>query len=1110
MLGIKNTKKKTVFNGIGVALLLCALMALMPMAGFVDNNASDVEFVATNEAGEEFFPLPDTKETVDYEYEPSEELLGMRDQMTKTFVQEDGRFAQLTHESPIHFLGDDGAWTDIDLDIQATAYGWEVMDNTFTTQFAAEMANGVAVQVNQFVDPIIVGINPTLMTIDETGTAPQPYMAAPSTKEVTVGGNMIRYPVAEGFAIDYMVENTQLKQYLVIDERPVLEPNAAWFGFSEIMQIPAGHALFLGEDMLGEDITQTQESLDIRNIETGELLAQIPVPRVVEDGTEGYLATFFLQVNGAQVVISTVVESEWLLSDDRVYPIAIDPSVSTFSSGGGDCYKYSNRCDYSTSRYMRYVNSGNIPYWVPWNRYTFTASSALPTGATVDAISHHQYTRSVYSWGTTFVTNGVKVSVYEDCGTVASSYGWTIPTNSCSGVLPASAYSMTSSSSNSASSRALIASQHNSPIVDSYSPSTGWNTADICTSATTCASNNASGYITAAINATSTIGIGLTYTNNIYAITTNAGSSNSYIKVTYSGGTDTDAPLSEFVPYTGVSSYIEGSRTFFTKVVDSAGIDTTTANAPTFNYVLNNGTASSITGTSIGTCGSSASECRFSATIPTLSAGDYVEYYWKFQDLNPTANVGYDPVLTGTQTTPTPYYFAVEDVMDAGDDKKMTVLTTDVHAANYFSPSSSQFFDRQMTHYDGSDEYFFEFDVSTCGTGTNACWYTSSSNFYNSWLMQHTTVASTGYNGMGSASQRSNLDEIHKDEGGYLTTNAKFGPGMNLLYHYDAGENAFAMVGIGSSPSISEKLTGGDSADSSYGYAYTDSFKITLGSDYGGHMGKFAFGNATGGAGTNANRLCITSNGFTYFFRSTSASRDQCSGSYIYARTGTSYAWSGWSLGMSYYGRMAPTGDVTYKFGGVAPTPDTFAPEITHSALADSHSKSRTISAVFGDAGDPASGLNVSTTAGVGPTMYYRVTPDGGTAGSWTSEVMTPESGSTRAECVLALCTWSSDVDDLERGDSVEYYMTAQDVSTEATGINSVTTSTESFSVGDPNKMFIVEWRDMQYTNSGDRCTYQAVFYDVTNEIEFKYDNACTNSYDAATVGFMDQSRTKG
>ena len=38
--------------------------------------------------------------------------------------------------------------------------------------------------------------------------------------------------------------------------------------------------------------------------------------------------------------------------------------------------------------------------------------------------------------------------------------------------------------------------------------------------------------------------------------------------------------------------------------------------------------------------------------------------------------------------------------------------------------------------------------------------------------------------------------------------------------------------------------------------------------------------------------------------------------------------------------------------------------------------------------------------------------------------------------------------------------------------------------------MFIVEWHDMGYTNSY-LCTYQVVFYDVTNEFEFKYDTGC-------------------
>ena len=67
MLGNKNNKKTSVFSGIGIALLLCALMALMPMAGFVDNNASEVEFVATNDTAEsDLFALPDAVKDADY------------------------------------------------------------------------------------------------------------------------------------------------------------------------------------------------------------------------------------------------------------------------------------------------------------------------------------------------------------------------------------------------------------------------------------------------------------------------------------------------------------------------------------------------------------------------------------------------------------------------------------------------------------------------------------------------------------------------------------------------------------------------------------------------------------------------------------------------------------------------------------------------------------------------------------------------------------------------------------------------------------------------------------------------------------------------------------
>ena len=1088
-------------------------MALMPMAGFVDNNASDVEFVDSNDTAEsDIFALPEAVKNADYEYEPSDELIGMRDQTTKTYVTEDGKFAQLNHATPVHFMDDSGAWEDIDLNVVATANGWEVTENTYTTHFSAEMSYGVAVQPNQFVDPIITGIAPMVVTLDESGTAPQPYNVVPSEEGVAVGGNVLRYPVGEGFDLDYTVESTQLKQNLVIRERPVLEPNAAWFGLSETMQIPSGFALYLGDEKLGEEMTQTQEALEIRHVETGELLAEIPVPLVVEEGSEApYTATFFIQVFGPQVIITTAVEADWLMSEDRVFPLAIDPTIKVYSNAGGYCYRYYRNCYSSTTRYTyRYYSQMR---YMPWHRYTFSSSNQLPSGATIDAIKWKQYLS--YRSGSTSTT--VKAVVLENCGSPSlSAYSHSMPSGTCSGALSANQI-LTGSSYNSANSRRMITSLWNSNVFDTYSiGSNGWKTAEICTSSTTCASstNTAAAYIVSAQTNSGTVGLGqhTTGSHYLYSRTTNSGSTNSYLEITYSGGTDSDAPISGFVPYTGITSFVEGARTFFTTLTDMSGIDTTSANAPTLNYALNNGSFSSVTATSIGTCSSTSSECRFKATTPTISAGDYVEYYWKYQDLNVVngANVGYDPALTGSQTTPTPYYFAVDDVTDAGDAKKLTVLTTDVHASSYYSPGANQFIDRQFTHFDSNDEFYFEFDTSTCGTGSSSCFYASSYYFYGNWIAQHTTTASSGYNGVGGT--RSNIDQLHKDDGGYLTISAANGPGMNLMFLYDSTANKFAMVGIGTSTSIDESLSGGTSADSSRSYGYTNAYKITLGSDYGGMFGKFGFGNATGGAGTNANRLCVTSNGFTHFWRSPYSSYNDCSPAYYYAGAYsgvTNYRWSGFALGMGYYGRMASSGDVTYKIGNVAPTPDTFKPEFTHSALADSHSKTRTITATLADAGDPPAGLNVSTSAGVGPTMYYRVTPDGGTTGTWTAVVMTQESGSTRAECQLSNCDWSADIEDLERGDTVEYYMKAQDVSTVASGINTKTTSTESFSVGDPNKMFIVEWRDMGYSTT-DTCTYQAVFYDVTNEIEFKYDDACTNSYDAATVGFMDQTRTMG
>ena len=189
-------------------------------------------------------------------------------------------------------------------------------------------------------------------------------------------------------------------------------------------------------------------------------------------------------------------------------------------------------------------------------------------------------------------------------------------------------------------------------IRDSSARGTGWKTITMCNSATACSasSGGVSHVASAATNGAGTLGVGERYMSSAYFYTYaySSGSRASHFLITYSGGTDADPPTADFVPYTGLDSYIEGERTFFIKLSDMSGIDTTSSGAPKLFYSMDGGSTWSSTSyglgsnnqfdagetVSIGTCSSTTTECKFKARIPDATIGDDVRYYWKYQDLN--------------------------------------------------------------------------------------------------------------------------------------------------------------------------------------------------------------------------------------------------------------------------------------------------------------------------------------------------------------------------------------------------------------------------------------------------------------------------------------------
>ena len=127
MLGMTN-KKKTAMGGIGIAVLLTLLMALTPMSGLVGNPIDDsVAAAEQNQVAEDdVFKQPEKLTPVEYGFPEGSEILGARDAHTKTFRNADGTFTQTISDQPIHY-DNDGAWSDIDLNLKATSFGWEVV-----------------------------------------------------------------------------------------------------------------------------------------------------------------------------------------------------------------------------------------------------------------------------------------------------------------------------------------------------------------------------------------------------------------------------------------------------------------------------------------------------------------------------------------------------------------------------------------------------------------------------------------------------------------------------------------------------------------------------------------------------------------------------------------------------------------------------------------------------------------------------------------------------------------------------------------------------------------------------------------------------------------------
>ena len=1132
----------------GSWLLLTLLMIGMSWAQAVPPagdavSATSVDEAEANNAVDPFALNVEEYVTVDFTefgYADEDELVGSRTATSKTYVTDEGKVAIVTTD-PIHYLDDEGVWQEVDLNIESEASGWSVTENTFDTFFEEDVNNGVVIQVDDNIDAIRMGMNPVVVQMERDVSMPMMYELDHTEEPVQTAGNTLRYPMGQGVALDYTVTSTQVKQNLVIRDQPFFEQPEfdGWLGLQEEMLLPFGYAVFDGTSPLQDgQVLKTDEQFEIRNKDTGELLVTVPAPLVYESDASALpgIGQYFIMQVGEHVQITTTIDSEWLMDENRTYPIMIDPSIDVTAATTYYTYKYSINYGWTSYSYERGYSTSFITYTckgygsggastctssTQYSHYERTAvhrfnlANTLPTGATVSGVDYENHVGRYRTGSRSFTVAVMKSgnsqsSTMIDPASYTYSYGMYIHRYAVNSASSSSATSLSDPGYyygyNAGSIRSItMNSNGESDVQDAIDGNGAGSSGNILGLAVRSSGNSPMWYWC---------------TQNTYTYY-GCQSSSAYkphLEISYTGGSDTTAPIADAVGFDGKTTYLEGSRTMYMSAIDVSGVNTTTAGAPHLWYRVDGGSWNGVSATTIGTCVAGLT-CNFKATLPAQTAPatgtTEVEYYWAYRDSPAPPNNGISGT-TGTtpaggtgipsnmQTHPSnPWSYEIESIDNAADgDNKWQVKASGWNSYSYYS--ALRFYDWQMTYYEPSREYHFEYDTSNCGTGTLSCFNTQSKldlRYY-----PGTTRVCT------STTCQANLDKVSPAG---LNMHAKNGPNMDVIWYHDGSNSGgwgFMGYDAASGPGIDSPQAAG-TVYTSLDYGSTDDgyVKVPIPGDITGYFGSFSWNSTYSLNSANRNLFCInTNNNPVMFVRSTysgSTYTNPCYGTYYYYQY--NYAWNGWS-NPGWDGRVDNNWQVNSKVSSIKPMPDIYPPEFDHPGLMDSYvDEDRTLSMEISDAGDPPMGLNTNATDNgdglVAPSMNYRTfDAEAGTWSAWTSRAMSPDAA--RSSCVMNTCTWETTIPGTDRGNSVEYTLSAVD-----NNGNWNNTTAFSYTVGTPTKVFVIEWHDMTAGfNSGYNINYQVRLYDVTNEVEFEYDTTSNAYYDYEYIGFQNPAGTVG
>ena len=295
---IRNRNVRTVFGGVGIALLLCALMVMMSWSQIVTNADTSSDATTETKSGNdnELSGLTNGQSTDTatfdaeaYGFDEDDELLGMRTTHSKSFYDEDGGIDLVYSSSPLHYTDVSGKLVDIDYSIVNTPEGYEVASSPMPIEFGSGLNHGLMIDIGMD-NQIHTGSMPAFITMQEN---PQPLtipggingmadketnLLIPSsrfTSKLQTQFQLVEIPSVIPYLtlmeVVYTVSDSKVKQDFVINQLSeqlkatlAASHDVAYVGLGEFMEIPAGHHVEVdGATLYNVNMFETQSSIKL-------------------------------------------------------------------------------------------------------------------------------------------------------------------------------------------------------------------------------------------------------------------------------------------------------------------------------------------------------------------------------------------------------------------------------------------------------------------------------------------------------------------------------------------------------------------------------------------------------------------------------------------------------------------------------------------------------------------------------------------------------------------------------------------------------------------------------------------------------------------------------